>query len=209
MDPQLIAITIVIIIFFISIGFFSYILTFVLGEIAVSYNNKKKTERFNPLLLKLLEQKPPTKDVIDLFKSVFNISDKNEPTFVSKIIVSLEDFKTWKLEMEYKSIPNHLTSSQSQEWRTTINNMIEEINVKYPFADLKPENKIFFEDFKKFIDNREFEACRAKLVELSKIFSGQNKELENMAKQTRYAYYLSIAGIIIGLCGFILPFLLI
>jgi hypothetical protein len=206
MDPQTLAWIIVIVtilVLTVAIVLFSVIAGFLVGDVAITYRRKKMTERFNPLLVKLLEQNSPTKDIIDLYKSVFNVTDKNTTDFVSKIIESLEDFKTWKLEIESNTTSNQ-QSLQSREFRNKINQTMEEINLNYPFADLKPENKIFFEDFKKFIENREFEACKSKLIDLSKIFSNQNKELEDMAKQTRYAYYLSIIGAVIGVCGIIL-----
>ena len=207
MDLQFFAFAIILIIMIVSIGLFSFVIAFMLGGIADAYFYKKRSERFNSDLVKLLEQNLSTKDIVDLYKSIFNISDKNEPTFVSKIIISLEDFKTWKLEMEIKTSSDESIHSHPTEWRSIVNKTIDEINMKYPFADLKAENKIFFEDFKKFIENREFEACQSKLVELSKIFAGQNKDLEKMAKKTTYSYYLSIVGAVIGFCGIILPYL--
>jgi len=207
MDSQTIAAVIVTIatgLLLIATGLFSFIFAITLTEVAASYKYKKNTERFNPLLDKLLDQNSPTKDAIDLYKSIFNISDKDTPVFVSKIIVCLEDFKTWKLEVENKSASDQSISSHSLERRIKINKMIEEINALYPFADLKPENKIFFEGFKKVIDNKEFEACKIKLDELSKIFSGQNKEIENKEKHAKYANYLAIIGIVIGICGIVI-----
>ena len=207
MDAQTIAWIIIIVTILVltaAIILFSVISGLLVGDIAIAYRRKKMAERFNPLLEKLLEQDSPTKDIIDLYKSVFNVSDKNTTDFVSRIIDSLEDFKTWKLEKVSENTFNLSPPLQPQDCRNKINKTIEEINLKYPFADLRPENKIFFEDFKKFIENKEFEACKSKLIDLSKIFSSQNKELEDGAKRTRYAYYLSIIGAVIGVCGIIL-----
>jgi len=79
--------------------------------------------------------------------------------------------------------------------------------VKYPFADLKAETRIFFEGFQKILANREYTAAEGKLLELARIFASQNSELEKAAKQGRYSNYLAIAGIVIGICGIILPYL--
>jgi len=210
MDAETLSIIIIIIIIallIISVAIFGIGSGMLLGDAVISYRNKQKTKKFNPLLNKLLEQNASTIDAIDLYKSIFDISDRNTPEFVSKIIISFEDFKTWKLEEEIKFELGQSNPSQPHEWRNKINQMIGEINGRYPFADLKSENKIFFEDFKKFIENREFEACKAKLVDLSKIFAAQNKDLETMAKRTRNAYYISIIGIVIGVFGIIFSIL--
>lgn len=60
------------------------------------------------------------------------------PRFVSKINITLVDFKTWKLEKEIKL--NRLNPAQMTEIIIKLNNLIESINIKYPFANLKPEN---------------------------------------------------------------------
>jgi hypothetical protein len=197
MDAQTIATIMVVItaiVLLISIFLFAGILGTLFGGFVESYLFERKIKRFNPIFDKLIDQNPPIKDVIDLFKSIFNITDKDNPEFVSKIDICLEDFKTWKLE----------NFSPSQDQRNKINRIIEEINQKYEFTELKPENQIFFEGFKKGIVNREYEASLTKLIELSNIFSSQNKDLKEMAKKERYAIGLSIIGIVVGICGIFL-----
>ena len=170
-----------------------------------TYN--QNTKRFYPLFAHLLQQHEtaPVKDGIDLFKSVFNISETS-PDFISKIIVCLEDFKTWKLEEESKGLV-HSTSELPQEWRIKTNEMIEAINRDHPFADLKPENRVFFESFKRIIDNRELESCKEKLTELSKMYSSQETTIERLQRQLKYGFGVSIFGIFIGICGLIARFL--
>src|SRR5208337_3120502 len=105
----------------ITIGMFGFIVAFFLSEITKSYLYKKRSQRFNPLLLKLLEQQSPTKDVIDVFKTIFDFPNENNPDFASKIIVSLEDFKTWLLETEVSQPSKPSSTIPSQEIRARIN----------------------------------------------------------------------------------------
>jgi hypothetical protein len=95
----------------------------------------------------------------------------------------------------------------STEARNKTNVMIDQISQTNPFSHLRPESKVFFEEFKKIVDNREYEASVVKLKELSRLFSTHEMEIETMAKRTQIAYYLTIAGVIIGVCGLILPLL--
>ncbi|MDP2796828.1 MAG: hypothetical protein Q8N94_04875 [Methanoregula sp.] len=64
----------------------------------------------------------------------------------------------------------------------------------------------FFEESIKFIENSEKESSKAKIIELSKIFANQFKELEDMKRKTNWSYLATLAGLIIGVCSLLFVF---
>ena len=200
MDTTLILLIILIVASFATLVAIVYVSTRIISDIASYREYDARRLRFHKLLVNLMKSNPNKRDIIDLYKNVTKTHERS-PTFLRKIESVLIDFKASLLASDSTLLGEDIDPKNSIEWREKINQIITEIKKDYPFAGVDSSMVLFFEESMEFIEKGEKEAIKSKIVELSKIFAKQFRELNQMKKKTEYSYYYTIIGVVIGVCS--------
>ena len=147
--------------------------------------------QFFKSLTNLFKLDPTLQNIIDLFKSIYQMNEKN-PKFLMKLEILLDDYKTFLINKDKRYFKEQINDDVAlRRWIDQINNLKSQMKEKYPFSGLFIEEIALFEDTYQFINsNTENEIIKENLIrkvkELGGIVSLKDKEL--LSCRTRFLF---------------------
>jgi hypothetical protein len=179
----------------IMIGYLSIYFYFIY---VIRIRRHEREEKFFRALKEGLKQKTITTidDVVNIYKGVIGLSsdDLSYRYTLSKL---LRRFMVLLVSKDNRIIDKSIKDDTRRDWKEKLSEFIRQNEITSPYADLPPAERNVLSDISLFIERKDFESIKRKILELSGLIQARNDDMEKIESINRWAVPLGVVGLIL------------